>query len=323
MKKTFAILSAVFFLFTAVFCLSQLPAQAESSVPDVPVITVDGIDFVPVLFTTDHDYIIEQFSFSSLPEDKNYWMVKLQAIGEGAYSKPRKYPGIDMILTSDAGLYQYATNAISSDAVPPSVIVLFRDGEHYDGDHYFLELDGQTYPLENVPDLDHYSPDLFTPAPTATPEPKSDLQVALETRLNQFTDRSHDDLPEIPALEGQVYIAVFDISELLETSDEAAQAGMDFHEIPAARLAPSYEEADTVLLIYRDYWRVGHYSNGGVANRTYTYVAAISGTTEERVCVAVNEPPEKITASPGNGAAGAYEPETALQLIAEKLAETP
>ena len=224
---------------------------------------------------------------------------------------------------ADPVQYLYSSNATSTDAVPPTNVVLFRGADCYDGDDYALELNGRQYSLQNVPDLDSYSADLFTPEPTATPEPKSDLQVALENRLQTFTDRSHPALDEIPSLEGQVYIAVFNSSELLETSDEAARAGADFYDVPAARLAASPEDADTVLLVYRDYTQVGYYSTGGIALRVYTYVAVIHGESEQRVLVAVNEPPEKITASVGNGGAGEYEPETALRLIAEKLAETP
>ncbi len=321
MKKILAILSAFFFLFSAVFCFAPRPAQAESPVPDVPVISYDGIDYVPVLFTTDYQYISEQFP--SVSPGKYYWLVQLRAVGEGAYAKPKNFPGMDLILTSAAGQYLYSSNATSTDAVPPTNVVLFRGADCYNGDDYALELNGRQYSLQNVPDLDSYSADLFTPEPTATPEPKSDLQVALENRLQEFTGRSHPALEEIPSLEGQVYIAVFNSSELLETSDEAARAGEDFYDVPAARLAASPEDADTVLLVYRDYTQVGYYSTGGIALRVYTYVAVIHGESEQRVLVAVNEPPEKITATVGNGGAGEYEPETALRLIAEKLAETP
>ena len=323
MKKTIAILSAVFFLCSAALCLAPDPAIAENPAPDVPVISYKGVDYVPVLFTMDYYYICDQFPFVSISPDRYCWAVRLQAVGESAYAKPDEFPGIDMVLVSDAGLYLYATNSTSSDATPPTDTVLFQGTEYFEGDSYFLQLNNQIYPLQNVPDLDTYSPDLFTPEPTATPEPKSGLQVLLEDRLQKFKDRSLSAGDEIPALEGQVYIAVFNSSELLETSDEAAQTGSDFHEIPAARLAASYEEADTVLLIYRGSRQVGYYSTGGIALRVYTNVAVIHGSSEKKVCVAVNEPPEKIAAITGNGGAGEYEPETALRLIAEKLAENP
>ena len=323
MKKALAILSAAVFLFSAALCPALSPSLAESPAPDVPVISYKGTDYVPVLFTMDYYYIREQFPWADFSPEMFCWLVRLRAVGGSAYEKPAEFPDMNLLLVSDGGLELRPTHSSSSDAVPPEDTVLFQGPEYFEGDHFFLVLDGRIYPLENVPDADGFRADLFTPEPTATPEPKSELQTALEERLQKFKDRGLSAGEEIPPLEGQVFVAVFNSSELLETSAEAAQAGTDFHGIPAARLAASYGEQDTLLLVYRGSRQVGYYSTGGIALRVFTNVAVIRGSSERKVCVAVNEPPERITATVGNGGAGEYEPETALRLIAERLAEAP
>ena len=184
-------------------------------------------------------------------------------------------------------------------------------------------MNGQVYSLENVPDMDTYSPDLFTPGPTATPVPTptpDPVTVRLENVLSAFRERSHMVLTEMPELEGKVFIVIYYYG-MIETSEDAARKGDAFHGVPAEFLAPAYEEADTVLLVYEVSKQVGHYSTGGGAFRVDTDVAVIHGRDEQMVRIVSNDPPQTIRGTIGASGSGDYEPETAMEKIGEKLME--
>lgn len=306
------------------FFLSPSEAEADEAVPEVPVFTWKGTDFAVVLFTSDRDCIREEFSGINLLEGRDYWLLRLQAVGDSAYSKPKEFPFMECVLVSSEGARIYPDNGSSTDEVPPHMVLLYSSRDIFERDELSLDMDGQVYPLKSVPDSDTYSSELFTPGPTATPEPTPTPDpevVRLQTLLEEFCGREHSVLDEMPALNGKLYIVLFDSSNQPETSDEAAINGTDFHGVPAEFLASSYDEADTVLLIYEKYKQIGHYSTGGPAFRVFTDVAVICGDEEQLVCVAANDPPEKIQGTIGAGASGNYEPETALEMIVEKMNE--
>ncbi len=322
--KKLQIISLVMILF--VVCLGvgiSNGEQADKSFSDVPVITWKGTDYAPVLFTSNRECISEQLPGMNLLENRQYWLLRLQAVGDSAFSRPKETPFMECTLVTSDGKTIYPDNAFSSDETPPRTILLYSSWEAIDDPDIRLNMDGQVYFLAGVPDEITYSADLYTPGPTATPEPTPTPDpevVRLQTLLEDFRSRNHNVLDELPALKGKAFIILFDQNDQPETSDEAAHTGTDFHGIPSEYLAPSADEANTVLMVFRDYKYIGAYSTGGAAYRVFTDIAVIQDTEEQLICVAVNDPPEKIRGEIGAGAAGEYEPDKAFDAILKNLA---
>lgn len=326
--KHLPIVSLVIFCFAIVLAAAgpgtgaSAGSPAEGTVPDIPIFSWKGTDYVPVLFTSDTALIREQLPGVGLPDVMHYWLLRLQAVGDSAYSSPKETPYMECTLITSDGRTIYPDNAFSTDETPTRTLLLYRCKEALDRSDLLLNLDGQSWSPEVIPDETSYSANLFTPGPTATPEPTpapDPETVRLQAMLEDFRSGEHERTDELPAPEGKVSIIFFDPDEQPETSDEAARTGTDFHGIPAEYLALSAEEADTVYMIYRRESYIGNYSNGGPAFRAFTNIAMIHGTDEQLYRAAVNDPPEKIQAGPGSGAVGEYEPEKAFAAILEKL----
>ena len=82
------------------YFLSPADAKAEGAAPDVPVIPWKGMEYAVVLYTSDTEYIHEQFPGTPISAEKKYRMVRFQAVGESAYSKPKEAAFMDCVLVS-------------------------------------------------------------------------------------------------------------------------------------------------------------------------------------------------------------------------------
>ena len=97
-----------------------------------------------------------------------------------------------------------------------------------------------------------------------------------------------------------------------------ALKGEDFRGIPNKRLAKSYKEANTLLILYPAHKKIGYYTNGGgAANRTYSMVITVDLKTKTRAAhlIGTTEPPQRITFRRGfgTGASGAFLRDKALK----------
>lgn len=122
-----------------------------------------------------------------------------------------------------------------------------------------------------------------------------------------------------PVFGNKLFIAVI-LDSLQETSSMVLAKGEDFYDIPADRLAESYEEADTVALIYRKKTQKGFYIPvGGTAYGVDTMIVVYdkaAGTATKPYSVCYNAPPSSKS-GPGD-AYGKFETEKAIEYITER-----
>ena len=107
-------------------------------------------------------------------------------------------------------------------------------------------------------------------------------------------------------------------------SIESALKGEAFNGIPARRLAKTYKEADTYVVIYPHHTIVGTYTNGGMAYKTSTMIFTFdlkNGGTRASVCVGTTDPPRTITTYNNipTGGSGEFLRDKALKYLKKRL----
>lgn len=128
-----------------------------------------------------------------------------------------------------------------------------------------------------------------------------------------------------PAYKGKIVFAVSDGNIYTSLSEEPKYG---FGRVPAGRLASSFEEADTLVLIYADYKVVGQYTPMVRARKTYTKVCVADLRQDvlyKPFDAVVNDPPRSVTIRTMNGIpmtgafSGDYEPQKAIDKVAGVL----
>lgn len=128
------------------------------------------------------------------------------------------------------------------------------------------------------------------------------------------------DFSGTPSFGQKLVVMIYHGSGELETSLESANIGMDYYGLPASRMASTLEEADTAIILFSKWERVGTYTNGLPANSVDTMVGVvdlINGKTYAPYSAMHSSPPQSITMM--GGGHGDFMPETALAAIAEML----
>ena len=104
-----------------------------------------------------------------------------------------------------------------------------------------------------------------------------------------------------PAYKGKIVFAVSDGNLHTSLSEEPKY---DFSRIPQGRLAASFDEADTLVLIYADYKVVGQYTPMVRARKTYTKVCVADLRQDvlyKPFDAVVTDPPRSVTIRTMNG----------------------
>ena len=148
-------------------------------------------------------------------------------------------------------------------------------------------------------------------------------------RIGKYLDRAQNTETDFeagqPAYRGKIVFAVSDGNLYTSLSGEPKYG---FGRVPAGRLASSFEEADTLVLIYADYKVVGQYTPMVRARKTYTKVCVVDLRQDvlyKPFDAVVNDPPRSVTIRTMNGIpmtsafSGDYEPQKAIDKVSGVL----
>ena len=306
MKKTLCILLVFVCVLTA---YPQDRAQAADLKPASAGIVCDGIRLKPTMFTQDGKLILKETN-RTFADDLTLFMIRFQVVDgyvdESTLKKladdlrlyyiEQKIQGIPWDTVSFGKKIStfdliYASREISSLAEA----CLYCSGTRYSLDG--LAKTGKALTAANKPKgkLVTLRPTVTpkpaftpTPKPTNTPRvyltPSPDQQAELTEKMKDIRDsvKAGDTMP---TLRGKLFIVVFDAKDkikFISSSSEWAResiTNINFSRIPEEWLADSYEEADTVILIYREKSQVGAYQWGsietGKAYAAYTRLAIL------------------------------------------------
>ena len=158
-----------------------------------------------------------------------------------------------------------------------------------------------------------------TPAPDAVPYGR------IREYFNRAQNAETDFETGQPAYKGKIVFAVSDGNLHTSLSEEPKY---DFSRIPQGRLAASFDEADTLVLIYADYKVVGQYTPMVRARKTYTKVCVADLRQDvlyKPFDAVVTDPPRSVTIRTMNGIpttgafSGDFEPQQAIDKVAGVL----
>ena len=158
-----------------------------------------------------------------------------------------------------------------------------------------------------------------TPAPDAVPYGR------IREYFNRAQNAETDFETGQPAYKGKIVFAVSDGN--LYTS-LAGEPKYGFGRVPAGRLAATFDEADTLVLIYADYKVVGQYTPMVRARKTYTKVCVADLRQDvlyKPFDAVVTDPPRSVTIRTMNGIpttgafSGDFEPQQAIDKVAGVL----
>ena len=158
------------------------------------------------------------------------------------------------------------------------------------------------------------------PEATSEPQPLSEEAVKLNELRQAAQGEGGAPIEDAQCL-GDVIVAIYDAGGGENPEVLTASSG-DAHKFPVKFLAESLDAARWAALIYPTYETIGHYSQGGAANRTTTWLCLIDLSTGQSypLQAATEDPPTALYNSDGTGASGDYKPETALASLAKRIA---
>ena len=316
MKKTAAVLILAFLVL--LFPFSVLASSAPIAIEPI---MFKGSAWYPLLLSNDPETLKSELELS-YREDSNDVVLRLWCDREFDASTIIDVVVSFKLITPDGSTTESHMNTTSSSR-PQEIVLVYTPEEYFPAEVINLLVDGEEYVMSDVPHTLEALDDSIEFEEPEEIDTRTEEEIALADRLKEFRSTMRTPVEELPELHGKLFIAVFGPDSSLNAEDaqvtEVSRAGEDFHGIPGERFANSYEEADTVIFIYRKKKVVGHYSSGGMALEVTTALAIFSGDEEVRYDAVVNEPPQTIYGLPGSGGAGEYEPETALSMLAEVL----
>ncbi len=226
-------------------------------------------------------------------------------------------------------------SAITVEATSSTFDLLFYEDTQVRQEDYSLLCEGEEYAFEDI-GLGKFSPDTrvlrepVEPLPTMPPE-----GGFLEEARPEYCGPAEEMLKAVHAgqmslLEGdprygkKLAVMVFSDQDVVWKTSLNAEDGIA-EMLPSDRLAASWDEADTVVLISRKTTVVGHYSGRGSARRVDTLLTIVDqaqGAMYATVTAFSSDPPSSIKTNSlyAGGAEGTYEYEKAVGLIAQALA---
>ena len=175
-----------------------------------------------------------------------------------------------------------------------------------------------------------------TPEPTPVPSPTPPVKGMTKSQRNKLVKKvkaimkdesmTYPRLPEASYLnpvEGRVLIALFDSDGKLSVS--TLDDGFDhsyFKNLNRNRLAFSWKDAKTWILIYPQYKYFGKYSDGTKGYTTYTRIAVVYKDRIQGFNITTDDPPASVSrasGAPKTNTYGAFDIYTALQFIRDRL----
>lgn len=271
------------------------------------------------LFTMAQDNwdMLSASTGNPFPAQGEVYLLRFALVGKGEALTPET---IENEIAPAMSLYSEADGSASRifEVVTPSeeatrvFDILFYCENFYALEDLELLCDGVLYPLSDLPGEDE---------PLPVPPVSAEDVERLNALHQKARTNTADDIGEARCA-GNVVVAVYNSKEdetpdvLTATSDHYRYSGF-----PMEYRADSLETADWAAIIYPTYKNVGMYSLGGAANRTTTWLSLIDLATERQydLKVAINEPPQTLFNNNGTGASGAYEPEKAVEKLAELI----
>ena len=342
MKKAICILLLFVYVLTA---YPGDPARAADMQPAGTAVTIRGIRLKPTMFTIDRQLILQE-THKTFADDLTLFMVRFKVVdGHISESTLKK-------LSEYLRLYYIETK---TQCVPWDVVSFGKKISTFDLIYASRDISslreaclycwGVRYSLSGLAKTgkaltasNKASGPLVTLQPTATPKPKftptpqptkapritpsPDEKTALTQKMKEIRDGVKAG-KIMPTLRGKLFIAVFDEhDDIILTSSSYDWTHPSFFAtyitgIPEERLANGYQDADTVILVYRELSQVGTYKNGsietGAAYAAHTMLAAIYRGKVQTYSSHVSWPPPTKT---GKGsAAGTYNYKAALNDI--------
>ena len=340
-------------LFAVQPCVSLAGVYYDPGIP----LTFRGLQFLPVSMTDDPELIGRE----STADSSAGWvlLVRIRCLDGPLSTEDAEILRDNItVFTAVAGKsttwdYSLPKEIILPDKASPVFDLIIRfpekqDMEHLYASYYdlfdFQQLTGlpetEGTLAELLPEDAAASPVTLCPPPTPSPSPEPSPTPLLEgmsgSERNELEKKvkaiMKDESMTYPALrnasylnpvEGRLLIAVFSSDGKLQVS--TLDNGFDhqyFGRLNRNRLAFSYKDAKTWILIYPEYKYSGRYSDGSKGYKTYTRMAVVYKDRIQGFNIATDDPPASVTrpaGSPKTDSFGSFDIYTALRLIEERI----
>ena len=231
--------------------------------------------------------------------------------------------------------YLLPVSAITVEVTSSTFDLLFYENTQVYPEDYSLFCEGEEYTFENFSSYPYPTNVLREPGevlPTMPPEggflkeSRPEYCEPAENMIKAIDQGQMTILEGDPQYAEKLAVIVFSSQDVVwkttfEEEDQIAAL------LPQDRLAKSWDEADTVILIRRETMVVGNYGARGSARRVDTIVTVVDKKLNARyrsILAFSSDPPESIRTNSAyaSGAEGNYEYEKAIEQIAEQLVET-
>ena len=307
MKKPALLLMALLLaLLPLVSGLSEYLYGWEES-PD-PCLEIDGVKMRPVFFSDAYWEISQILGEDNVPYEKNVWYARLE-VQDGPLPREAVEKAAGQIMLylycSDNTGYEIRDLTVLTEGDPVSEFALmYSDRDMGNVEGAALKYGEYLWGLINLRDFTDPASLSHTPLPEVREE---ELKALLQQEYGNYVSMGYFHNPGLKML-----IVLFDANgSIVKTSLDAG--GSDFGGIPAGLLAPSYEEAEEIILIYRYPVKYGTYSDGSTAYETCTRAIIKRGSSITGFPVTSNYAP--MTKMFSGDAYGPYSPYDAFDFI--------